>query len=135
MALTLEDWITSSDQYPERSRSPELTQEVKASASVLLTKVNRLLDQVGIKNTKVSSGFRPSTINSKIPNAAKRSAHMTGLALDLNDPDGLLKKLIVHESGLLRSLGLFVENPASTPYWIHIDYVSRADRESRIFQP
>ena len=84
---------------------------------------------------KVSSGFRPSTVNSKIPNAAKRSSHMTGLAIDLVDVDGKLKELVAKQPALLRTHNLFMEDSGSTPGWIHLDYATRVDRPSRIFKP
>lgn len=131
--ITLKDWVTSSGKYPERAK--ELTPDVVLSAEEFLILVNDLLEQLGIASASVSSGFRPASVNSKIPNAAKRSAHMSGKAIDLIDIDGSLKKLIASKPEIMRKLGLFLEDPASTPTWCHVDCVVRADRPSRIFKP
>jgi len=134
--LTLNDWITSSNKYNDRANSPELTQSVKDAATILINKINVLMADLGVTAVlKVSSGFRPSTVNSKIPNAAKRSSHMTGLAIDLVDVDGKLKSLIAKRPDLLRTHNLFMEDAGSTPGWCHLDYATRADRPSRTFKP
>lgn len=133
MSLSLNDWVTSSGKYPERAK--ESTQEIEDNATVLLSKVNELLATLGIDEVSVSSGFRPASVNSKIVNAAKRSAHMSGKAIDLVDVDGRVKRLVWSRPDLLRSLGLFMEDGNSTPTWCHIDYVQRNDRPSRTFQP
>lgn len=133
MSLNLNDWVTSSGKYPERAK--ELTQEIEDNAVILLSKVNELLLTLGIDEVSISSGFRPASVNSKIANAAKRSAHMSGKAIDLVDVDGRVKHLVASKPDLLRSLGLFMEDAKSTPTWCHVDCVYRTDRPSRTFQP
>lgn len=134
MKLTLEDWITSSGKFPERATSPELTGDVEIAATILLEKVNTLLFNAGIAEAIISSGFRPSAVNAKI-GGAKKSAHMSGLAIDLEDAKGVIKDLVKKYPKTLRRLGLFMEDPASTPTWCHLDYVDRVDRPNRIFKP
>lgn len=131
--LILEDLVTASGKYPERFKSPELTLEVIDNGMALLDKVNALLSDLGIQNVKVSSGFRPSAVNAGIPNAAKKSSHMICKAIDLEDPDGKLDKLIESRPDLLRKYGLFQENPVSTKNWAHLDCADRPDRPSRQF--
>ena len=131
--LKLNDWITSSGKYPERAS--ESNSDIEASATVLLEKVNAVLEDCGLKDVKVSSGFRPESVNAKITNAAKKSAHMSGKAIDLVDVDGKIKALVQSKPELLRKLGLFMEHPDATPTWCHLDYVVRADRPNRIFKP
>lgn len=135
--LTLEDWITSSGKYPERSKSVELTDSVLDNAQLLLDSVNDLLVALDIDLTKVSisSGFRPSSVNSKIANAAKKSLHMTGLALDLADADGKLDELIEKNSHLLDTYSLWLESPKATKGWSHLDKGTRSKRKVKIFFP
>ena len=135
--LQLDDWITSSGKYPDRANSEELTTKVKDNAQLLLDSVNDLLVSLGIDLSKVriSSGFRPSSVNSKIPNAAKRSLHMTGLALDLEDLDGEIDKLISEKPELLKTYQLWLEHPDHTKNWSHLDKGTRKDRDIRIFNP
>lgn len=132
-ALSLNDWITSSGKYPERAK--EMTDEIKVNAITLVEKVNQLLEKLGISEVDVSSGFRPESVNSKIANAAKKSAHMSGKAIDLSDKDGKIKALVGSQPELLRELELFMEDSKSTPTWCHVDYVDRKDRPSRTFIP
>lgn len=138
--ITYEDLITASNAYPERLHSTELTIDIKENAKLLLEKVNSLLRELNIAKVKVSSGFRPSNVNSQIANAAKKSAHMICQAVDIiDDKDQTLGKLITSHPEKLRELGLFVEDLGSTKgknsNWCHIDMVKRSDRPSRTFKP
>lgn len=134
MALTVDDLITSSGKYPERAKSKELTSEVRENLKTLSGKVNALLSDLK-QNSKVSSGFRPSAVNTATPGSAKKSLHMIGKAVDLVDADGLLKGLIQNAPGLLSKYGLWMEDEASTPGWCHLDFGTRPDRPVRIFKP
>lgn len=46
---------------------------------------------------------------------------MSGLALDIEDPDNELDKLIASKPELLDKYGLWLEHPDSTPKWTHLD--------------
>lgn len=134
--ISLKDYLTASGKYPERENHKEATQEVKDSALKLIPKVEALLAELGIKEVKVSSGFRPSEVNAGIAGAAKKSLHMTGNAIDLEDPEGKLDKLIMEHPELLKKHGLWLEHPDSTKGWCHLDQsISRSDRPIRIFRP
>lgn len=143
--ITLNDWITSSGRYPERASSPELTDEVKTNATGLLADVNMMLNELGWEGKRdVSSGFRPSAVNSKVKGAAKKSAHQTGLAVDISQPkkDNKLGKLIRErqaKDSILARHGLMMEALEATigvnTAWVHLDKVNRADRPSREFKP
>jgi len=138
--ITLDDWITSSGRYKERANSSELTQEVKDNASILIGKVNALLAELGVEKVKVSSGYRPSAVNAKVVGAAKKSGHMTGFSIDLEDNSGELDKLIGESEELLKEYGLWQEHPSKTVRWSHLDMVIRPERvrpgcNSRQFLP
>jgi len=133
--LTLNDWITSSGKYPERVTSLELNYDVKSAATVLVDKINALGRKLGLGKLPISSGFRPTSVNSNIKGAAKKSGHTYGKAVDFVDVDGKLKELVAKNPEILRELGLFMEDGVATPTWLHLDYISRADRPSRIFKP
>lgn len=141
LKITLHDYITSSGAYPERERSPELTGVVRANSVVLLDKVNKLLDELNYQGPrKLSSGFRPSAVNAATPGSAKKSLHLQGKALDIiDDKEQTLAKLCAAHPELLRKYGLFLENPNNTKgkysTWVHLDFGTRADRPSRIFNP
>lgn len=133
--IKLEDAITSSGKYPERAKSPELTDEVKKNLTELLNKVNALLADLKITNVKVSSGFRTSAVNAAIPNAAKRSLHMQGKAIDLVDLNGAIDAAIINRPDLLKKHGLWLEHPDDTKNWTHLDMGTRTDRPVRVFKP
>jgi hypothetical protein len=141
--LTLDDYLTSSGKYPERAKHPECTDELKEKGLHLITKVNACLYEMGIRSSKVSSGFRPSEVNKKIKNAAKKSNHMDGDALDLEGQ--IIGKMLqadylkhekagTTEKALLVKHGLYLEHPAYTPSWTHLqDEAPRSG--NRVFIP
>ena len=133
--LTIQDLITSSGKYPERAKSKELTDEVRQNMQLLLAAVNPFLEALGITSVKVSSGFRPSAVNAATPGSAKRSLHMIGKAVDLEDPNNSLDKKIEAHPELLEKFGLWLESPKATPSWAHLDIGTRTARKIRIFLP
>ena len=133
--IKLIDWITSSGKYSDRAKSSELTDEVQKNAQILLENVNKLLSDVGILECKISSGFRPSTINNKTPNAAKKSLHMSGKAIDILDINQKIAHKILKNPKLLKKYNLWMEDPVYTPSWCHLDIGNRSERPLRIFKP
>lgn len=134
MKITEEMYYTSSNKYPERAKSPELTQEVRDNAVILLDKVNKLLEELKISKVSVSSGFRTSDANAKIPNAAKKSNHMRGLAIDLLDSDGKLDELFLKNLDKLEKYSLYLECTESTVGWSHLQSVAPKSG-NRVFKP
>ena len=63
----------------------EFLPEYETNAKKLLLKLNSFLNELGIEDCEVSSGWRPASVNGKITNAAKKSGHMIGIACDLRD--------------------------------------------------
>ena len=135
--IILQDYITSSNRYPKRAESEELTDQVKSNAEELLKRVNALLKELGVSEVSISSGFRPSDVNNKITNAAKRSAHQSGEALDiLDDKNQTLCKKITKE--LLEKYDLYREDSDYTigkySNWTHLQ--TRPTKSGkRIFKP
>lgn len=136
--LSLTQYLTASGKYPERMNHPELTEEVKTNAEKLLTVVNAFLQEINLSDVKVSSGWRPSDVNAKV-NGAKKSLHMAGLAIDLeDDKEQSLAKACSLNATVLRKFGLFLENPDFTKgatCWVHLDLGTRKDRPNRQFNP
>ena len=135
MSISLRDYITASGRYPERLQSLELTEEVKQEAINLLDAVNALLAKIGITAVTVSSGFRPSSVNAKIKGAATKSMHTLGRAVDLADADGAIAAKIQANPAELARFGLWLEDPASTKGWVHLDNKIRSARAVNIFKP
>jgi len=131
--ITLEDyWMGRNKKYP-------VTVEITQNAKDLLHRVNLLLSvyyqlNPDAEKVKVSSGWRPPEVNKKTKNAALRSNHMTGKAIDLVDPDGDLDEFFFDRQDLLAQYGLWMEHPASTKNWAHVQSVPpRSGR--RVFYP
>lgn len=143
--IKLDAWITSSNRYPDRAKSSELTAEVKNNAQDLLDKVNALLKDIGwTEEVSISSGFRPSAINANVKGAAKKSAHMSGLALDIfqakpTNKLGLLIREKQKSDKILEKHGLMMESLEATvgvnSLWVHLDCVKRNYRPSMEFKP
>lgn len=143
--LTAYDVITSSGSYPDRLKSPELTKPVLDNVDKLVKLVNELLDHIKWdKPIVVSSGFRPSAVNASVPNAAAKSSHTLGMAVDIMQPkdNNELAKVIIEaqkKDKILTKLGLWIENPQFTvgknTSWVHLDFRTRPDRDSRMFNP
>lgn len=85
--------------------------------------------------TIVSSGWRPAAVNAATPGAAVRSLHMSCEAIDLYDPDGDLDEwLLASADTVLRDVGLWLEHPAATKGWAHVQI--RPPRSGRrVFYP
>lgn len=93
-----------------------------ANAMLVLAKTAGVsLESSPRTGTIVSSGWRPPDINGATPGAAARSLHMQCLAVDLYDADGDLDDWLLSVSDtVLRDLGLWMEHPAATKGWAHV---------------
>ena len=133
MILSYQQYITANGKYPDRLGSKDLTQDVTNNAIKLVTRLNEYLSELGILRVVVSSGFRPNAVNAKIANAAKKSNHLMGLAVDFQD-DGTLARTILSNLELARKYGLYIEDPRWTKGWVHLQLVAPSSRK-RIFVP
>lgn len=124
----------------EKTYASELTQEIINNINNLLDKVNILLFELKVTRASVTSGWRPAAVNSQVANAAKRSLHMIGKAVDILDDDNqTLGKAILCRPELLQQYGLWLEDLSSTKgqntNWVHLDIGVRSDRPLRMFKP
>ena len=115
-------------QYPA-----EYTKEVSDNLDRLLPPVNSVRSSYG-KPMAVASGWRPDAVNEKTANAAKKSNHRLGLAVDFRDADGALWAWCAANLALLASLGIYLEDKRWTPTWVHMQVVPPASRR-RIYVP
>lgn len=136
--MYFQDFSTKQDR--RKVYASELTQDIINNATKLVAIINNFLNELGIEEVEVTSGWRPASVNGKTKNAAKNSGHMLGLACDLLDNKNQdTAKLIASNPDLLRKYGLFLESPQATQgintNWAHLDILKRQDRPSRIFIP
>ena len=114
------------NQYP-------LTKELESNLRQLLVHLNQFRTYYAIP-MQVSSGYRPGSFNSSLTNAAKKSNHMVCLACDFKDTDGKLAKFCLENTHILELFSLYLENPASTVGWVHLQITSPKSG-SRVFNP
>lgn len=129
-------WMGRDALYPE-----ELTPEIRAAASALMPKVNRFMSMFyaanpGAAQRRITSGWRPPAINRRVKNAAKKSNHMTGHAVDISDDDEALDTWAQGREGVkaLQACGLWMEHRHATPRWAHFQDV-RPGSGWRVFHP
>jgi hypothetical protein len=103
------------------------TDEVLRNAMATVDKTNQLkmlaeLDGIAFSGdaAEVASGWRPESINACTSNAAKRSAHITGCALDTRDTERTFARWCLRNLGQLEKIGLWMEDPRWTPTWVHL---------------
>ncbi len=135
MAITLEAYFADPKTGEDRRVKyvEDYTDEILENAKVLIEKVNSLLSDLGIIAVVVSSGWRPTAVNSAV-GGAKRSLHLQGRAVDLKDSTGELDRVIEERPDLLKKYGLWLEDPDATTGWCHLDNGNRRDRPSRVFK-
>jgi hypothetical protein len=77
-------------------------------------------DGLNVNFTKVNSGWRPISVNSATPGADPNSCHLTSEAIDLGDPNGVLKKWVGENPNKVKEAGfIIVEDFKITKSWIH----------------
>lgn len=97
----------------------------------LCRKVNALGYQPPMR---ASSCLRSIKDQQRINPTAMGSSHLYGAAVDIADPKGELKKWLETRYGELVNCGLYMEDPKSTPTWIHLQIYAPKSM-SRIFKP
>lgn len=130
--------ITLQDYWMGRDIAHPPGADIVRNAERLLFQVNNLLARMPAKLTRegvrVASGYRPPAINAATPGAARRSLHMTGMAIDLDDDDGSLDDWCLDHQTDLVACGLYMEHPAATKGWCHLQ--AQAPRSGkRVFYP
>lgn len=124
--ITREDYFMGRDKaYPH-----DLTESIEKDAETTINRTNMLLtrfrqDTGDTYARKVNSGWRPPAINAKTPGAARKSKHMLGQAIDIDDDNGALDDWLMTPEGetALREIGLWHEHPRDTDGWAHVQTV------------
>lgn len=101
-----------------RDKTDPLTPEMEENLDNLLTALDGLREAYG-KPMRISSGYRPASVN-KAVGGAKKSAHMTCEACDFKDTTGELDEWLLDNVKILEKLGLYVESIQHTPGWAHL---------------
>lgn len=129
MAITKDELLMGRD----KTHPKEYTKEISDNLDKLLAAINQVRATYG-KPMRVTSGWRPPSINGSVPGAAKKSNHMLGLAVDISDKDGKLREWVLANLDLMGKLGIYMEDFRWTPNWVHFQVKPPASGK-RIFIP
>lgn len=113
-----------------RIREADLSATNKSNMDNLLVRINMLFDTIEHKPV-ITSGYRTEAIN-KQAGGSPKSAHLSCEAIDLADTYGKLSYYLSQNQHLLSENELYMESPANTPGWTHLQI--RPTR-NRIFKP
>lgn len=124
--ITRDDFFMGRDKaYPH-----DLTDEIEVNAQVTIDRANLLLTRFRAETgdtyaRKVNSGWRPPSVNAATPGAARKSKHMLGQAIDIDDDNSALDDWLMTPEGetALREIGLWHEHPRDTDGWAHVQTV------------
>jgi hypothetical protein len=123
-------YFKTSEYLKDREIEYPLSPEFKENMKALLDKLDVVRVDWG-RPLLISSGYRPGRYN-QVVGGAKNSAHLSCEAVDVLDRTGDLADFLTEDR--LIAYGLYLENPARTPGWCHLQ--TRATKSgARIFNP
>lgn len=128
--ITLDEYL---GQHADDAEDGELTSEIENNAMVTVIKANQLTTAANF-DSRLRSGWRPAATNKVIPNAAAKSKHMTGEAVDIVDDEGELDDWCLDNPHVLERIGLWQEHPSFTKGWCHVQIVPPRSGK-RVFYP
>lgn len=123
--------ILSSDGI-HQDRAKAASAGIISAAGDLAPRITAMVVEQYGRRMPITSGYRTPEANKKAGGAPK-SSHLEGMAVDLADPKGDLAKWILANQDELETNGLWMEDPASTKGWVHLQ--SRPVTGKRIFKP
>jgi uncharacterized protein YcbK (DUF882 family) len=137
--LNQNSWKVKTQEYfaPAFQRGFKITQPLNQTLESnlinLLTKINALRIDFN-KPMNVSSGFRIPEHNAKVKGVT-HSKHLTCEAIDIVDNDGSLRRFCMqNNNAMLKQYGLFMEHPAYTKGWCHLQ-IRKPKSGNRVFIP
>lgn len=141
--VKIKEAVPYEDYWQKRDKKyhSDLNDEVVDNSLELMKRVNALLQELGVEQAKVSSGWRPKKLNDELIEqgkpAAKKSRHITGEAIDLVDVGQKISSAVMKDPSILNRHGLWMEDPRSTRTWVHFDLGKTRDpkRKYRVFKP
>jgi hypothetical protein len=123
--------ITRREVLMNRDAEFPLTPEMERNLEILLERLNKFRWKYGMP-MKRTSGYRPGRYN-VVAGGAPNSAHLTCEACDFADADRSLTKFILSNPLILEECDLYMEEPLSTPSWVHLQ-TRRPPSGRRIFR-
>lgn len=111
-----------------------VSEEIEKEIDSILAKMNIVRTLIG-RPMFVTSGYRSTEYNKQI-GGARNSKHTKGQAIDILDTDGRIFKWCKSNEGVLRQIGLWVENRQGP--WVHfqsVPYRTYKTNKSIFFNP
>lgn len=112
--------ITANELNPHGYPTPA---PIDANLAILLDRVNKLRAAYA-KPMIVTSGLRSEADQQRINPKAPHSKHLEGAACDFQDGDGKLKEWVKANVPLMEQIGLWMEDFAHTPNWLHVQIIA-----------
>ena len=136
-------YFTREELLMGREIANPITQEMSDNLDKLIEAMDKVRHEYG-KPLKVSSGYRPSAVNSSI-GGAKNSAHMMCQAVDIVDKDGDFAEWVMNNLDFVEECGILgIEDPRYTITldsegnrsggWVHLD-LRGAKSGNLVFRP
>lgn len=117
-------WHITPDMYlMGRIKIEDLTAEQATNMYLLLPKINELIDRYD-KPIKLNSGYRSEADQMRINPRAPKSRHTICAAVDLGDKEHNFRYWILSHINYLEELGLYMEDPAHCPTWVHLQCIA-----------
>lgn len=113
-------------------QNQECPPELEENLGKLLFALNKFRLLYGIPML-VSSGLRSPSKNAAVGGATD-SPHLTCQACDFSDSSGEIKKWVAAHPNVLEECQLYMEDPAVTTTWIHLQ-IRPTKSGSRVFKP
>ncbi len=110
----------------------ELPTDVYANLMDLRDCLN-VLGQKFLPPRVLTCAYRNPEHNARV-GGAKRSTHLTGNACDIADADCKLKTFLRLHPDILVHVGLYAEDYAHTPTWVHLQRIPPKSGK-RVFKP
>ena len=121
-AFTRKDPLVSITRKELNPKGYKLTPEQEQNQEKLLVAMNKVREKWG-NPMIVTSGVRSEIDQMYINPKAMHSNHIKGAAVDILDKDGTLKAWCLKNEELFVEVGLWMEDFASTPTWVHFQCV------------
>ena len=128
MKFTLNELLNAGQ---HKWQDSEIDAVTKRNLEDLIRKINALGYEPPMR---ASSCLRSIKDQQRINPSAMGSSHLYGAAIDIADPKGELAKWLLNNSYKLETYGLWMENPAKTKGWVHLQIYATKSM-TRIFNP
>jgi hypothetical protein len=130
--------ITTTQYFERHKDSLEITDKVRKNAEKLIGLISTLLSLIPYETT-ITSGFRTTKHNEKI-GGSPNSAHTSGEACDLADPEKIIGTWCLANVSYLAANGLYMEQPLvtlkspdPTKRWTHLTIRAPKSRATIFF--